>query len=99
MTQRASDLLAELADRLSDNATESGMVAAEAVTAIEPDLLKGNAGTRQDRPNQVRYAFNRRPPAHKGEHRTTSGAFEVLGAREVNELADVEEAGTWLKRR
>jgi hypothetical protein len=67
--------------------------------ALEPDLLKGNAGTRQDRPNQVRYAFNRRPPAHKGEHRTTSGAFEVLGAREVNELADVEEAGTWLKRR
>ncbi len=40
MTQRASDLLGELADRLSENATESGMVAAEAVTAIEPELLR-----------------------------------------------------------
>src|SRR2546423_15657337 len=41
MTQRASDLLAEVADRLSAVADESGVVAAEAVTAIEPDLLKG----------------------------------------------------------
>jgi diguanylate cyclase (GGDEF)-like protein len=41
MTQRASDLLAEVADRLSADATQSGMVAAEAVTAIEPELLKG----------------------------------------------------------
>src|SRR4029077_15820304 len=40
MTQRASDLLGELADRLSENATESGMVAAAAVTAIEPELLR-----------------------------------------------------------
>ncbi|HXN90838.1 MAG TPA: sensor domain-containing diguanylate cyclase [Candidatus Sulfotelmatobacter sp.] len=40
MTQRASDLLGELADRLSDNARESGMVAAEAVSAIEPELLR-----------------------------------------------------------
>src|SRR5712692_10054137 len=40
MTQRASDLLGELADRLSENAAESGMVAAEAVTAIEPELLR-----------------------------------------------------------
>src|SRR5205814_253121 len=41
MTQRASDLLAEVADRLSAVADESGLVAAEAVTAIEPDLIKG----------------------------------------------------------
>src|SRR5438093_7729864 len=41
MTQRASDLLGEVADRLSADATESGMVAAEAVRAIEPELLKG----------------------------------------------------------
>src|SRR5256885_2556750 len=41
MTQRASDLLAEVADRLSEDATQSGMVAAEAITAIEPELLKG----------------------------------------------------------
>src|SRR3982074_245894 len=40
MTERASDLLSELADRLSANATESGLVAAEAVRAIEPDLLQ-----------------------------------------------------------
>jgi diguanylate cyclase (GGDEF)-like protein len=41
MTQRASDLLAEVADRLSDSAAESGLVAAEAVRAIEPDILQG----------------------------------------------------------
>src|SRR6266540_3915782 len=41
MTQRASELLAEVADRLSSDATESGIVAAEAVTAIEPELLRG----------------------------------------------------------
>src|SRR6266571_4040782 len=41
MTQRASDLLAETADRLSDSAAESGLVAAEAVRAIEPEILQG----------------------------------------------------------
>src|SRR5437899_4370231 len=41
MTQRASDLLAEVADRLSTDATQSGIVVAEAVRAIEPELLKG----------------------------------------------------------
>jgi diguanylate cyclase (GGDEF)-like protein len=40
MTERASDLLSELADRLSANVAESGLVAAESVRAIEPDLLK-----------------------------------------------------------
>src|SRR5882724_10267098 len=34
MTERASDLLSELADRLSANATESGLVAAESVLEI-----------------------------------------------------------------
>ena len=43
MTQRASDLLSELADRLSAHVTESGIVAAEAVRAIEPDILKRTA--------------------------------------------------------
>src|SRR2546427_10826655 len=42
MTQRASDLLAEVADRLSTDATQSGMVVAEAVRAVEPELLKGH---------------------------------------------------------
>jgi diguanylate cyclase (GGDEF)-like protein len=40
MTERASDLLSELADRLSDKASESGLVAAESVRAIEPELLR-----------------------------------------------------------
>jgi diguanylate cyclase (GGDEF)-like protein len=39
MTERASDLLSELAERLSTNVSESGLVAAESVRAIEPDLL------------------------------------------------------------
>ena len=34
-------MLAEVADRLSEDATQSGVVAAEAITAIEPELLKG----------------------------------------------------------
>lgn len=42
MTERASDLLGDLADRLSANVAESGIVAAEAVRAIEPELLKGH---------------------------------------------------------
>jgi diguanylate cyclase (GGDEF)-like protein len=42
MTERASDLLSELADRLSDKASESGLVAAESVRAIEPELLKSH---------------------------------------------------------
>jgi len=41
MTQRASELLSELADRLAANTTHSGMVAVEAVRAIEPELFKG----------------------------------------------------------
>ncbi len=41
MTQRASDLLAEVADRLSSDAADSGIVVVEAVRAIEPELLKG----------------------------------------------------------
>ena len=40
MTERASDLLTELADRLSGKASESGLVAAESVRAIEPELLR-----------------------------------------------------------
>src|SRR6267143_4596383 len=40
MTERASDLLGELVDRLSVNISESGIVAAESVRAIEPELLK-----------------------------------------------------------
>src|ERR1700681_642863 len=40
MTERASDLLAEVVDKLSGNASESGLVAAESVRAIEPELLK-----------------------------------------------------------
>ena len=41
MTQRASELLAEVADRLSNDAEASGTVIAEAVSAIEPEILKG----------------------------------------------------------
>jgi diguanylate cyclase (GGDEF)-like protein len=41
MTQRASDLLAEVADRLSADSHDSGLVVAEAVRAIEPELVEG----------------------------------------------------------
>ncbi|MDQ2923273.1 MAG: diguanylate cyclase [Candidatus Dormibacteraeota bacterium] len=40
MTERASELLSELADKLAANVSESGLVAAESVRAIEPELLK-----------------------------------------------------------
>ena len=42
MTERASDLLSELADKLSGSASDTGTVAAESVRAIEPDLLKSH---------------------------------------------------------
>src|SRR5436305_2510289 len=41
MTQRASELLTEVADRLAADAGGSGQVIAEAVTAIEPEIVKG----------------------------------------------------------
>src|SRR6202165_2385285 len=40
MTERASDLLSELADRLSDNVAQRGLAAAESVRPLEPELLK-----------------------------------------------------------
>src|SRR3982075_137272 len=42
MTERASDLLSELADRLSANVSESGLIAAESARAIEPELLRSH---------------------------------------------------------
>src|SRR6202140_440168 len=42
MTERASDLLSELADQLSAKVSETGIVAAESVRAIEPELLKSH---------------------------------------------------------
>jgi diguanylate cyclase (GGDEF)-like protein len=42
MTERASDLLSEVVDKLSGNMSQSGLVAAESVRAIEPDLLKSH---------------------------------------------------------
>lgn len=43
MTERASDLLWELASRLSTSSAESALVAAEAVRAIEPEMLSPQA--------------------------------------------------------
>jgi diguanylate cyclase (GGDEF)-like protein len=40
MTERASDLLSELATRLSADAGESGLVAAESVRSLAPEILK-----------------------------------------------------------
>src|ERR1700693_4188350 len=40
MTERASDLLGELADRLSADVGESALVAAESVRSLAPEILK-----------------------------------------------------------
>src|SRR5712692_1874110 len=40
MTERASDLLSELADRLSADPRDSGQVVAESVRTLEPELLR-----------------------------------------------------------
>src|SRR5437879_10906904 len=40
MTERASDLLGELADRLSADSRDSGQVVAESVRTLEPELLR-----------------------------------------------------------
>src|ERR1700680_3506961 len=42
MTERASDLLSELADRLSAKVSEPGLAAAESVRAIDPELLRSH---------------------------------------------------------
>src|SRR2546430_16680994 len=57
MTQRASDLLAEVGDRLSADATQSALVVAEAVTAIEPELLKSYKDGSQDELVKMSTAF------------------------------------------
>lgn len=57
MTQRASDLLAEVSDRLSADAGNSGTVAAEAVTAIEPDLMKGYRDGSMDEMSRMSTSF------------------------------------------
>src|SRR5579872_803641 len=57
MTQRASDLLAEVGDRLSADAMPSAMVVAEAVTAIEPELLKGYRDSSHDELVRMSTAF------------------------------------------
>ena len=44
MTERASELLSQLADRLSGDAEESGLVAAESVRALAPEILKSQKG-------------------------------------------------------
>ena len=49
MTQRASDLLAEVGDRLAEDATPSAAVVAEAIIAIEPEVLNGyRDGSREE---------------------------------------------------
>jgi len=57
MTQRASDLLAEVGDRLSADATQSARVVAEAVTAIEPELLQNYKDGSQDELVKMAAAF------------------------------------------
>jgi diguanylate cyclase (GGDEF)-like protein len=44
MTERASNLLSDVADRLSADAGESGLVAAESVRALAPEILKSQSG-------------------------------------------------------
>ena len=44
MTERASDLLSKLAERLSADAGESGLVAAESVRSLAPEILKSQKG-------------------------------------------------------
>lgn len=57
MTQRASDLLGDLADKLSDNAEESGQIAVAAVHAIEPDLARGYKDGSPDELTKMSVAF------------------------------------------
>ncbi len=57
MTQRASDLLAAVGDRLSADAGKSALVVAEAVTAIEPELMKDYKDGSQDELVKMSTAF------------------------------------------
>jgi diguanylate cyclase (GGDEF)-like protein len=48
MTERASDLLSELAERLAADPGESGLVAAESVRSLAPEILKSQKGESVD---------------------------------------------------
>ncbi len=57
MTQRASDLLAEVADRLSTDTSDNGRLVAEGIQAIEPELLKGYKDGSLDEVSQMAVRF------------------------------------------
>src|ERR1700693_509142 len=44
MTERASNLLSEVSDRLSGDAEESGLVAAESVRSLAPEIRRSQPG-------------------------------------------------------
>src|SRR6476661_3904995 len=48
MTERASDLLSKLAERLSADPGESGLMAAESVRSLAPEILKSQKGESVD---------------------------------------------------
>src|SRR6478736_6657966 len=48
MTERASDLLSKLAERLSADPGESGLVAAESVRSLAPEILRSQRGESVD---------------------------------------------------
>src|SRR5215469_11354479 len=57
MTQRASDLLAEVADRLSSDESVCGLLAAETMKAVEPEILNGLKDGSQDEMTRQAVAF------------------------------------------
>ena len=58
MTERASDLLSEVADRLSADAGESGLVAAESVRSLAPEILKAHKDTSLDELVRISVKFH-----------------------------------------
>src|SRR5260370_39667372 len=93
MTERAGDLLSEVADRLSGSADQSGLVAAESVRAIEPDLLKTHKDGSGDELVKTSVAFpgilyrSPRPDSRAPGHEYYTGARETSNRAAAKGLA------------
>src|SRR5260370_566717 len=93
MTERASDLLSEIADRLSANPRDSGQVVAESVVTLEPERL---------RPQQDGASIDEllRTPAGFPEIRGRSlGVAEIaeVGLRETLKVLRLQAGAVWTR--
>ena len=93
MTERASDLLSKLADRLSADPGESGLVAAESVRSLAPEILKSQKGARKVKGRAPRKRGGKASkPGLSDEHTPVLIARDRTGATTDTMLEKVDTA-------